>query len=63
MPTQRSGNWSWQMGRLRGRALYLSERRPQPWNFRQVRTEDLDPLMGRLRLVKDGDEISGCAAR
>jgi Xaa-Pro aminopeptidase len=41
----------------RRRALYLSERRPQPWNFRQVRTEDLDPLMGRLRLVKDGDEI------
>jgi Xaa-Pro aminopeptidase len=41
----------------RRRALYLSERRPQPWNFRQVRTEDLDPLMGRLRLLKDGDEI------
>jgi Xaa-Pro aminopeptidase len=41
----------------RRRALYLSERRPQPWNFRQVRTEDLDPLVGRLRLVKDGDEI------
>jgi Xaa-Pro aminopeptidase len=41
----------------RRRALYLSERRQQPWSFRQVRTEDLDPLIGRLRLVKDADEL------
>jgi Xaa-Pro aminopeptidase len=42
----------------RRRALYLSERRQQPWHFRQVRTEDLDPLIGQLRQVKDADELA-----
>jgi Xaa-Pro aminopeptidase len=42
----------------RRRALYLSERQQQPWNFRQVKTENLDLLIAGLRLVKDVDELA-----
>lgn len=39
-------------------ALYLSQRRPEESDFRGVKIEDLDPLLARLRLVKDTDELS-----
>jgi Xaa-Pro aminopeptidase len=38
--------------------LYLSERRQQSFEFRSVKIQDLDPVIARLRLIKDGDEIS-----
>jgi Xaa-Pro aminopeptidase len=39
-------------------ALYLSERRQQGSEFRPVKIADLDPVIARLRLVKDPDELS-----
>jgi Xaa-Pro aminopeptidase len=42
----------------RRRALFVSMRQQQPWNFRQVKTEDLDPVIAGLRLVKDVDELA-----
>jgi Xaa-Pro aminopeptidase len=42
----------------RSGALYLSERRRQGSEFRPVKIEDLDPVIARLRLVKDPDELS-----
>jgi Xaa-Pro aminopeptidase len=42
----------------RSGGLYLSERRRQGSEFRPVKIEDLDPVIARLRLVKDPDELS-----
>jgi Xaa-Pro aminopeptidase len=42
----------------RSGALYLSERRQQGSEFRPVKIEDLDPVIARLRLVKDPDELT-----
>jgi Xaa-Pro aminopeptidase len=38
-------------------ALYRSERRSPGSQFRGVKVENLDPVMARLRLIKDGDEL------
>jgi Xaa-Pro aminopeptidase len=42
----------------RSGALYLSQRRQQGSEFRPVKIEDLDPVIARLRLVKDPDELT-----
>jgi Xaa-Pro aminopeptidase len=39
-------------------ALYLSPRRWQGSEFGRVKIQDLDPLIARLRLIKDGEELA-----
>jgi Xaa-Pro aminopeptidase len=39
-------------------ALYLSQRLTVGSDFRRVKIEDLDPLLARLRMVKDTNELS-----